>query len=116
MFFWLNFINNYKYTGYYKYDEGMYKKYDTKTQTFCKSDISIIRENNAFTKLKKRNQIKALLNEQTNKWCFITRGAYGSPNIDGNNSTYSITFIPDATLNFNTIFSWGYICPEYSFI
>ena len=105
MFFYWNFINNSKYTGYYKYEEDMYKKYDIKTQKYCESNINIIQEKSKCIKLKKNDQIIGFLNEQTNKWSFL----------NGNNSTYSITFIPDATLNFNTIFSWGYICPEYSF-
>ncbi len=33
--------------------------------------------------------------------------------IDGNNSTYYMTFIPDATFNFFTIFSWEHIFPDY---
>jgi hypothetical protein len=106
MFFYWNFINNPNYTGYYKYDEDMYKKYDIKTQKYCASNINIIQENLNFIKLKKNNEIIGFLNNKTNIWSFI----------NGNNSTYSITFIQDATFNFNTIFSWPCICPDYYFL
>lgn len=105
MFFFWNFINNSKYTGYYKYEEDKYIKYDTKTQKICESNITIIQEDSNFIKLKKNNKIIGFLNDQTNKWCFI----------DGNNSAYYMTFIPDTIFNFNTIFSWEHISPDYSF-
>lgn len=44
---------NSKYTGYYKYEEDKYIKYDTKTQKNCESNITIIQKKSNFIKFKK---------------------------------------------------------------